>query len=211
MRSFRFGLASSLVASMAFVFFFVSIPLEAGAERDECHATCTDGKNNCASAAKAAFRSCKEDCHGAESRRDCRRSCRDALTGARDVCYEAREGCRNACALEPPPPAECEHCRAELRVCLYEVGSGGKSCVRECLSSRRDAARECRSAASPFSCLLGLAESAAQCLSGCGRDISSGSGGCHAARAQCRAACEGGGPYGSVSRAFLAPSVSLLD
>jgi len=211
MRSFRFGLAWLVTSGALITLFVVWAPSPASAAGDECHATCKDAKRNCAHAAKAAFRGCKESCRNAASRRDCRRGCREALIDARDVCAGGRRDCRDACDREPPPPQECEHCRTELRDCLRTVGHRGKECVSGCLSSRREAARACRHAADPFACFFELARGTAQCLRGCAVGMNTGARRCHAGHAECRRVCAGGGAYGSASAAFLVPPPSLLD
>ena len=213
MRSFRFGLASLIVLGAVVAFVALSIPTPAFAIADECRASCQDAKRTCARTAKTAARSCKEVCRGAASRRDCRRACRSALVGARDVCVDAREGCRDACDFDPPPPSECEHCLGELRVCLHGISHEGRACVSECISSRRTEARACRNAANPISCLLQVARSAARCLHGCSRHMHVGAKACQAGHEDCRSACQGGGggPYGSASQAFLAPPANLLE
>lgn len=212
MRSFRFFLTAGFVGVALATIPLVASPVQAEIFDEECRGACKDAVKTCARAAKTAFRSCKEDCGDAADRRECKRACRPALHEAKDACKSAREDCRQACEEEPPPPEECSHCRAELRVCLHEVGQAGRTCGSDCFESKKAAARACRDAAQPLACLIGLARSTARCLQGCATDMGRGLHGCEIDHRSCRRECEGGGPgpYGSASQAFLIASDSLF-
>ena len=183
MRSFRFGLSSLAFVSVLFALSLVSVPTRAMADHDECRATCKEAIHTCVGAGKVAFRSCKESCTGAEDRRECKRDCRPEMRAAKDICRGAREDCREACEVEPPPPAECDHCRGELRECLHEVGSNGRICSADCIGSRLQAVRECRRGPNPLACILDVSRGAASCLRGCSQAIG----------------CQKANPYPSIS------------
>ena len=211
MRSYRFGLWSLAFVSVLLALSLVSVPTRAMAEDDECSASCKEAIHTCVRAGKAAFRSCKESCTGSEDRRACKRDCRPEMREAKEICRDAREGCREACEVEPPPPAECDHCRGELRECLHEVGSHGRVCTAECIGSRLSAVRECRRSPNPLACILEVTGDAASCLRGCSQAMHGGARACEAGHVGCRKTCEPGSPYGSASQAFLIPSPNLLQ
>lgn len=210
MRAFRFFLTAAIVGTALLAAPWNVSSVQAELFDEECRGACKDAVKTCARAAKIAFRSCKEDCRDAVDRRECRRACRPALREAKDTCKAAREDCRQACEEEPPPPEECSHCRAELRVCLHEVGQAGRSCGSDCFESKSAAARECRNSPHPLSCFIELARNTASCLQGCASEMRSGLHGCEIDHGLCRRECEGPGPYGSASQAFLITSDSLF-
>ncbi len=212
MQSFRFGLTSFMIGGAVFALAAFVVPARAELFDQECKASCKDAVKTCVGSAKAAYRSCKEDCQGDDDRRSCKRECRPAIRIAKEVCRSAREGCKASCEHEPPPPEECGHCRAELRVCLHDVAQDGRACTSECIGSKLDAARQCRSAPNPIRCIILLARETATCLRGCSHGIQIGARGCQMGHAQCRIACEDDpAPYGSASQAFLLPSPNLFQ
>ncbi len=212
MGSSRVGVMWLMVVGAALL--ALAGPARANFFDEECKGSCKDAVKTCVHAAKAAFRSCKEDCRDVEDRvgrRACQRSCRAAIHDAKDTCREAREGCRDACEEQPPPPQECGHCRAELRVCLHEVSGEGRACVSGCVLSKLETMRACRDARDRAGCVIGLARDAAVCLRGCAHGMRGGARRCQLGHRECRSACEGGGSYGSAGQAFLLPSPSLFE
>lgn len=212
MTSRRIFFSSAVVGAALMVVLSISLPAPAAFFDEECLGSCGDAVKACVQVGRTAFKGCREECRDSEDRRACSRACRPALQEQKTACKTARNDCKQSCAEQPLPPEECEHCRAELRVCLYELNAAGRTCGSACLDAKVAAMKACRQGPEPTACLVRAARETAACLGGCAQTMRSGMQGCQVGHERCRRQCEGGGPgpYGSASQAFLVDSDSLF-